>query len=212
MDLRLGEATATPRVEEKAPLRMQMYDYIQRHPAAHILEMADAFKLTHPTVMYHLAVLDDEGYVLSIEFMPLDGRGSWSADKVVSEREILAILALDEARMILEFVATHPGAFPRQIARELGVSETTVKRYVPELLRLYVLQEEEGSFRRRLWVSASFKRRASWGGTSAPSSATKPDGFVADEGAEVLPHDARRLKDALTQRRRRKLPSSSCRT
>ena len=32
-----GQVEETP---AKAPLRMQMYDYVQRHPAAHILEMA----------------------------------------------------------------------------------------------------------------------------------------------------------------------------
>ena len=138
---------------------MQMYDYIQRHPAAHILEMAEAFRLTHPTVMYHLAVLDDEGYVLSSIWgkrrVHFDTQGHFT----VWEREILAILALDEARAILEHVATHPGAFPRAIARDLGVSETTVKRYIPELLRLHVLQEEEGSFRRRLRLARSFRKR-----------------------------------------------------
>jgi predicted transcriptional regulator len=145
---------------EKTPLRLQMYEYVQRNPAAHILEMADHFELTHPTVMYHLSLLQDEGYVLSTIWgkrrVHFDTQGHFT----LWEREILAILALEEARMILEHVATHPGAFPRQIARELGISETTVKRYVPELLRLYALQEEEGSFRRRLWVSASFRRRA----------------------------------------------------
>jgi len=145
---------------EKVPLRMQMYEYIQRNPAAHILEIAERFELTHPTVMYHLSVLEDEGYVLSTLWgkrrVHFDTQGHFT----LWEREILAILALDEARAILERVATHPGDFPRHIARELGISETTVKRYVPELLRLYVLQEEEGSFRRRLWVSASFRRRA----------------------------------------------------
>jgi predicted transcriptional regulator len=155
-----AEGTGLPVQEQKVPLRMQMYDYIQRNPAAHILEISEQFELTHPTVMYHLSVLEDEGYVLSTIWgkrrVHFDTQGHFT----LWEREILAILALDEARAILEHVSTHPGAFPRQIARELGISETTVKRYVPELLRLYVLQEEEGSFRRRLWVSASFKRRA----------------------------------------------------
>lgn len=158
MDQRAEESNL-PTQEQKVPLRMQMYDYIQRNPAAHILEMSERFELTHPTVMYHLSVLEDEGYVLSTIWgkrrVHFDTQGHFT----LWEREILAILALDEARAILEHISTHPGAFPRQIARELGVSETTVKRYVPELLRLYVLQEEEGSFRRRLWVSASFKRR-----------------------------------------------------
>ena len=158
MDLRLGPAAETQGTRE-VPLRMQMYDYIQKHPAAHILEMAEAFKLTHPTVMYHLAVLDDEGYVLSTLWgkrrVHFDTQGHFT----VWEREILAILALDEARAILEHVATHPGTFPREIARELGISETTVKRYIPELLRLHVVQEEDGSFRRRLRVSRAFRKR-----------------------------------------------------
>jgi predicted transcriptional regulator len=158
MEPRLGQG----QVEEpqaKLPLRMQMYDYVQRHPAAHILEIAAEFRLTHPTVMYHLAVLDDEGYVLSTIWgkrrVHFDTQGHFT----VWEREILAILALDEARAILDHVATRPGTFPREIARELRISDTTVKRYVPELLRLHVLQEEEGSFRRRLRVSRSFKKR-----------------------------------------------------
>lgn len=158
MDLRLGPAAETQGTRE-VPLRMQMYDYIQKHPAAHILEMAEAFHLTHPTVMYHLAVLDDEGYVLSTLWgkrrVHFDTQGHFT----VWEREILAILALDEARAILEHVATHPGTFPREIARELGISETTVKRYIPELLRLHVVQEEDGSFRRRLRVSRAFRKR-----------------------------------------------------
>lgn len=159
MDLRLGNPNPASDTATKTPLRMLMYDYIQRHPAAHILEMAEAFKLTHPTVMYHLAVLDDEGYILSTLWgkrrVHFDTQGHFT----VWEREILAILALDEARSILDYVATHPGTFPREIARELRISETTVKRYVPELLRLHALQEEEGGFRRRLRVSRAFKKR-----------------------------------------------------
>lgn len=155
MELRV-EAKSEPRT----PLREQMHAYIQRNPAAHILEMAERFDLTHPTVMYHLAVLEDDGLVLSTLWgkrrVHFDAAGHFT----LWEREILAILALHEARAILEHVATHPGAFPRQIARELGVSETTVKRYVPELLRLHVLAEEEGSFRRRLWLAKTFRRRA----------------------------------------------------
>lgn len=159
MDLRLGNQGTASETQSKTPLRMQMYDYIQRHPAAHILEMADVFQLTHPTVMYHLAVLDDEGYILSALWgkrrVHFDTQGHFT----IWEREILAILALEEARSILEYVAGHPGTFPREIARELRISETTVKRYVPELLRLHALQEEEGGFRRRLRVSRAFKKR-----------------------------------------------------
>lgn len=156
MDARLDVKLET---QPAAPLRSQMHEYIQMHPAAHILEMADVFKLTHPTVMYHLSLLEDEGYILSTLWgkrrVHFDTQGHFT----LWEREILAILAIDEARAILEHVATHPGTFPREIARELGISETTVKRYVPELLRLHVLQEEEGSFRRRLRLSRVFRRR-----------------------------------------------------
>lgn len=164
MDLRV-EAKTDPRAEPTrpqggaAPLRLQIYDYIQRNPAAHILEMADRFSLTHPTVMYHLGLLEDEGYVVSTIWGKRRVHFDTQAHFNLWERETLAILALDEARAILEHVATHPGAFPRQIARELGVSETTVKRYVPELLRLHAVQEEQGSFRRRLWLSPSFRKR-----------------------------------------------------
>jgi predicted transcriptional regulator len=157
----LMDARLDVKVESQpaAPLRMQMYEYVQQHPAAHILEIAEAFELTHPTVMYHLSLLEDEGYILSTLWgkrrVHFDTQGHFT----LWEREILAILAIDEARAILEHVATHPGTFPREIARELGISETTVKRYVPELLRLHVLQEEEGSFRRRLRLSRGFRRR-----------------------------------------------------
>lgn len=162
MDLRV-EPKAEPSAEDlrssPTPLRLQMYDHIQRNPAAHILEMAERFRLTHPTVMYHLGLLEDEGYVVSTLWGKRRVHFDSQAHFTLWEREILAILALEEARRILEHVATHPGAFPRAIARELSLSETTVKRYVPELLRLHALQEEQGSFRRRLWLSASFRKR-----------------------------------------------------
>lgn len=144
----------------QAPLRLRMYDYIRRNPAAHILEMSEHFQLTHPTIMYHLDVLEDEGYVVSTLWgkrrVHFDTQGHFNQ----WEREILAILALDEARAILMHVAANPGTFPREIARFLAISETTVKRYVPMLLRLHVLQEEEGNFRRRLWLTTGFRRRA----------------------------------------------------
>ncbi len=164
MDPRM-ESSARPHeldveTQPAAPLRMQMYEYIQSNPAAHILEMADVFQLTHPTVMYHLSLLEDEGYVLSTLWGKRRVHFDTQAHFTLWEREVLAILAINEARAILERVATHPGTFPREIARELGISETTVKRYVPELLRLHVLQEEEGSFRRRLRLSRVFRRRA----------------------------------------------------
>lgn len=162
MDLRIEPKVASARADappRPTPLRLQMYDHIQRNPAAHILEMAERFELTHPTVMYHLSLLEDEGYVVSTLWGKRRVHFDSQAHFNLWEREILAILALDEARRILEHVATHPGAFPRAIARDLALSETTVKRYVPELLRLYALQEEQGSFRRRLWLSASFRKR-----------------------------------------------------
>lgn len=138
---------------------MRMYEYIQRNPAAHILEIAHVFGFAHPTVMYHLEVLEQDGLVLSLLWgkrrTHFDARARFTS----WEKEMLAILALEEASAILAQVAASPGTFPKELARDLGLSETTIKRYVPALLRLHALQQEEASFRRRLWVSPSFRRR-----------------------------------------------------
>lgn len=146
-------------VLEAGPVRMRMYGYIQRNPGAHILEMAHHFGFAHPTVMYHLGLLEGDGLVLSLLWgkrrTHFDARARFSP----WEMEVLAVLALDEACAILERVAASPGTFPRELARDLAVSETTVKRYVPALLRLHALQEESASFRRRLWLSPGFRRR-----------------------------------------------------
>lgn len=144
---------------DAGPVRMRMYAYIQRNPAAHILEMAHVFGFAHPTVMYHLQVLEDDGLVLSRPWgkrrTHFDARARFSP----WEQEVLAILALEEASAILARIGESPGTFPKELARDLGVSETTIKRYVPALLRLHALQEEAASFRRRLWVSPSFRRK-----------------------------------------------------
>jgi predicted transcriptional regulator len=139
-------------------LRMQMYNYIREHPAAHILEMAQAFNLSHPTVMYHLELMQDEGYLVSTLWGKRRVHFDTQAHFNAWEREVLALLAQNEARSILEHIAAQPGTFPREIAQVLGVSDTTVKRYVPELLRLNLVTEEEG-FRRRLSLSRNFEKR-----------------------------------------------------
>lgn len=139
---------------------MQIYDYIRAHPAAHILEIAQAFDITHPTVMYHLELLQDEGYVLSSIWGKRRVHFDTAAHLTAWEREILAMLAVDEARAIVELIAARPGTFPREIAQQLGVSDTTVKRYVPEALRLGIISEIEGGFRRRVAISRTFVKRA----------------------------------------------------
>lgn len=150
---------AAPAAEEEAPLRVRVYEHIRLNPAAHILEMAERFGVTHPTVMYHLDILEQEGYVESLLWGKRRAHFDARARFTRWEKEVLALLAVDEARAIFLHIAAHPGTYPREIARDLGVSDTTVKRYVPELRRLHALREEEGSFRRRLWVSPGFKRR-----------------------------------------------------
>ena len=145
--------------QEASNLRMEIHAYIRDHPAAHILEIAQAFDLTHPTVMYHLDLLADEGYIVSSIWGKRRAHFDSAAHYTSWEREVLALLAVDEARSIVEFIAQRPGTYPREIAQELGVSDTTVKRYVPELLRLGMVSEVDGGFRRRLALSRSLAKR-----------------------------------------------------
>lgn len=142
------------------PLRMRMYDYIQRNPACHILEMAHHFQLSHPTVMYHLSVLTRQGLVQSAIVGKRRTHFDVRARYTAWEREVLALLALDEPRALLLRVVERPGTYPRELARDVPMSETTIKRHVPELLRLHLVQAEEANFRRRLWVAPTFRRRA----------------------------------------------------
>lgn len=140
---------------EAEDLRTRIHRYVQAHPATHILEIAAAFRLAHPTVMYHLRILEDEGYVLSSTFGKRRAVYDTGAHFTAWEREILALLNMQEAWGIVEFVASHPGAFPREIADRLGISETTAKKYTPELVRLGVVDAAAG-FRRRLTLSDAF--------------------------------------------------------
>lgn len=165
---------------EASGLRMQIYEYIRAHPAAHILEIAQAFDITHPTVMYHLDLLADEGYVLSSIWGKRRVHFDTGAHFNAWEREILAILAVEEARAIVDLIAARPGTFPREIAQQLGVSDTTVKRYVPEALRLGIITEIEGGFRRRVAISRTFVKRAT------ALLAKVPDGSAAARRLEAL--------------------------
>lgn len=135
-------------------LRRRLYEYVQAHPGAHILEMADALQLSHPTVLYHLRILEDEGYVQSAAGGKRRCAFDTQAHFNAWEREVLMLLQ-SEAGRVFEYVAEHPGSFPRELAARLGISETTVKRAVPELLRLGLVAEETG-FRRRLRLASSF--------------------------------------------------------
>ncbi len=164
-------------------LRMQIHAYVRGHPAAHILGIAQAFDLTHPTVMYHLELLTDEGYIVSSLWGKRRVHFDTAAHFTSWEREVLALLAVDEARAIVEFIAARPGTYPREIAQTLGVSDTTVKRYVPELLRLNAIAEVDGGFRRRLALSRSFSKRA------AQLAEKIPTGSVAGERLGTLVPD-----------------------
>lgn len=167
-------------------LRMRIYQYIREHPAAHILEIATAFDLTHPTVMYHLELLEDEGYLVSSIWGKRRVHFDTQAHFNAWEREVLALLAQNEARAIVEHVAAQPGTFPREIAKVLGISDTTVKRYVPEILRLGMVTEEEG-FRRRLSLSKSFEKRAGELLTKIPAGLTAHERIVTLVPAAASP-------------------------
>lgn len=164
---------------EAPSLRMQIHEYIREHPAAHILEIAQAFDLTHPTVMYHLDLLADEGYIVSSLWGKRRAHYDTAAHFAAWEREILAVLAIDEARSIAEFIAARPGTYPREIAQKLGISDTTVKRYVPELLRLGVISEIDGGFRRRLAIAKGFAKRGGQLLQKVPESSNSVDRLLA---------------------------------
>ncbi|MHB8586172.1 MAG: winged helix-turn-helix transcriptional regulator [Thermoplasmatota archaeon] len=139
-------------------LRARIYEWVQGHPGVHVLELAEALQLSHPTILYHLRILEDEGYVQTVvagkRRCVFDTQGHFNS----WERDVLVALQ-SEAGRVLELVLEQPGTFPRELAHTLGVSLTTVKRALPELTRLHLIQASTG-FRKRLSVDATFLDRA----------------------------------------------------
>lgn len=182
-------------------LRERLYHYVQAHPGAHVLEMADALQLSHPTVLYHLRILEDEGYVQSVS----GGKRRCAFDTQAHfnswEREVLMLLQ-SEAGRVFEYVAEHPGAFPRELAARLGVSETTVKRAVPELLRLKLVAEEPG-FRRRLSLSPAF------GADSAALLSRLTPGDLRMRLEAILARDESRREAVVAERERKRVEEAA---
>jgi DNA-binding MarR family transcriptional regulator len=154
------------------------------------LELAEALKLSHPTILYHIGVLQDEGYVQTAEWGKRRCMFDTQAHFTAWERGFLMLLD-SEAGRVFEYVSAHPGTFPREIARRLGVSETTVKRAVPELLRLGLLREER-AFRKRLHVNGDFLDRAEALAARMPPAETRlrVEAIVAGERARLAAEEA----------------------
>ncbi|HVL47580.1 MAG TPA: winged helix-turn-helix transcriptional regulator [Candidatus Thermoplasmatota archaeon] len=140
-------------------LRQEIHAFIVAHPAAHILEIAERFGLSHPTIMYHLDLLKSEGYVVSVPWGKRRVHFDAASHFTAWEREVLATFAADEPRAILEAVAASPGTFGRELAASLGLSTTTVKRHLPALLKLGLIAEVESGFRRRFAIGPQLVRR-----------------------------------------------------
>ncbi len=114
--------------------RRSIFEYISVHPGVHLRAAATALELSTTNVLWHLRKLEQANLVTSKKFegykvfYPVEGG-------VETKRIALAssVLRNPNAAGILEYVAAHPSAHQREIARALGVNHGTIRWHLRKL-------------------------------------------------------------------------------
>jgi predicted transcriptional regulator len=120
--------------------RRKIYETILRFPGLHFRGIQRKPTLGHGNLKYTLDVLEKKGTIESekhgraLRYYPkgIDGEG----------KKLLAFLRLQNARKILLFLLTHPGARHKDIARHLGLSPSTITWHMKRLIEHGVIRAE----------------------------------------------------------------------
>jgi len=124
--------------------REAIFELLQDKPGLHLRAISDELELSTTNVLWHLRKLKDadlvkgkklEGYKV---FYPVKGGQE-------SQREAMAsaVLRNENAKAILEYISTEPGAHQRAIARGLDVNHGTVRWHLRKMLKTDLVLEVE---------------------------------------------------------------------
>lgn len=131
--------------------RAWILKYITDHPGLTSYELARSLNMNHGTIRYHLFILgnnhriatfkDDNRYV---RYFPNAGRYS-REDQV-----IISLLRRESVGKVIGLIAEKPGITNAEIARELGLPDSLISRYLKELTEKGIVEKPGGGNALRL--------------------------------------------------------------
>ncbi|HVL49017.1 MAG TPA: winged helix-turn-helix transcriptional regulator [Candidatus Thermoplasmatota archaeon] len=175
--------------------RRTIFEYIQSHPGTHLRATATALDLSTTNVLWHLRKLEDAKLVASKKFegykvfYPVAG-GVETKRKAIAS----AVLKNGNAQQILEYIAAHPSAHQREIARAMNVNHGTVRWHLRKLNEAGLLVQVKKEHTTQYYLAEEGHEFLSPGAPVAPIPAgvipAPVEGHAHDDEHEDAPHDA----------------------
>lgn len=137
----------------KHPLRAELTEFVRANPGAPVKDIQDTLGAAHGTVIYHLALLEKRGILVSQQ----DGtmRRYWTEDDPAARRRKPAVLLARPAyRQIARFVADHPGINQTALCDALGMRKPAASKRLRRLQDEGLVSSQRQSRNRHYWAEA----------------------------------------------------------
>lgn len=138
----------------KSPVRKEMFEFIRANPGVYLREISRRLDINPTNTMWHLRKLTEAELIrcqlangLKV-YYPLEGGVKTRQQAIVN-----SILRNDNARTIVAFLAAHPGAHQREIARALGVNHGTVRWHLKKLVEADITNEHRDGSQFKYFLS-----------------------------------------------------------
>ncbi|HEX2021418.1 MAG TPA: winged helix-turn-helix transcriptional regulator, partial [Candidatus Thermoplasmatota archaeon] len=120
--------------------RASVYAHVRANPGAHPSAIAQALGLGWGTVVYHLSRLEQSSLVTARSARHRKCYFAVGGDLSAPEREAVAALCTDKAKVIVSAVRDAPGISQKDLAHRLGMSQALASFHVKKLVASGVLR------------------------------------------------------------------------
>lgn len=132
------------------PVREDLLHRVRAHPGIHESQLAREMGLRHTHVQYHLRVLSEAGIVELRRFGGL--KCIFELGRLSSVEKAHALTERGRSRSVLEGVGAEPGIAQRDLARRVGMSESSIKWHLDRLEQAGLVRTERARGAKRAWV------------------------------------------------------------
>lgn len=148
------------------PTRAEIHQALEQEPGLSIEELGDRTGVPRSTLSHHLRKLVDVGLVDRIQ---VNGRACHFVRRGIGRRErrARAVLKSERLREIVGYVASHPDADGRDVARALRLDEGTVSYHLNRLDRWGLVNRSSDGRRKVVRLSDAMRRALDASATEA---------------------------------------------
>jgi predicted transcriptional regulator len=149
------------------PVRERLLEAVRAHPGIHESDLAREVGLRHNHVQYHLRVLEEVGIVETRHFGGL--KCIFELGKLSSAEKAMAMAQRGRSQEVLLLVTQEPGIAQRELARRLGMSESSIKWHLDRLEGSGVVRTERARGAKRVWPALEPLPSAPAAGVAVPA-------------------------------------------